>query len=148
MESSLDISWYNSALIIFTLWNMITNLINYNIRKTVRSRLHRFFVIYDFIYHISIISLMMISITITTPIPLKIQIFAYFSIGFSTRLHFHHFSFVLLHVSVASWHSKTSYGSFFHSTIGGLFFLLSVFTGLVHLRTVCFRNKRLFIERQ
>ena len=27
---------------------------------------------------------------------------------------------------------KTSYGSFFHSTIGGAFFLLSVFTGLVH----------------
>jgi len=37
----------------------------------------------------------------------------------------------LLYMSVFSGHKKSSYGSFFNSTIGGLFFLLSVFTGLV-----------------
>ena len=29
-------------------------------------------------------------------------------------------------------YKNSSYGSFFNPTIGGLFFLLSVFTGLVH----------------
>lgn len=35
-------------------------------------------------------------------------------------------------MSIASWHKKSSYDTFFHCIIGGLFFLLSVFTGLVH----------------
>ena len=34
-------------------------------------------------------------------------------------------------MTVISRHNKTSYGSCFNSTIGGRFFLLSVFTGLV-----------------
>lgn len=41
------------------------------------------------------------------------------------------FVFVLFYMSVFSCHKKSSYGSCFNSTIGGLFFLLSVFTGLV-----------------
>lgn len=36
-------------------------------------------------------------------------------------------------MSITSWHKKSSYGSFFNSTIGGLFFLLSVFYGLVQV---------------
>lgn len=41
------------------------------------------------------------------------------------------FFFILLNMSVTSWHKNSSYGCPFNSTIGGLFFLLSVFTGLV-----------------
>lgn len=40
-------------------------------------------------------------------------------------------------MSIASWHKKSSYDTFFHCIIGGLFFLLSVFTGLVQ-RSVSF----------
>ncbi len=36
-------------------------------------------------------------------------------------------------MSIFPWHTKSPYGSLFYSTIGGVFFLLSVFTGLVHL---------------
>ena len=46
-------------------------------------------------------------------------------------LHFEYFFFVLTYMCVSFCHNKTSYGSFFHSTIGGPFFLLSVFTGAV-----------------
>jgi hypothetical protein len=35
---------------------------------------------------------------------------------------------------IFSWHTKSPYGSFFYSTIGGSFLLLSVFTGLVQMR--------------
>lgn len=39
-------------------------------------------------------------------------------------------------MSIASWHKKSSYDTFFHCIIGGLFFLLSVFTGLVQFQAV------------
>ena len=40
----------------------------------------------------------------------------------------------LIHiVSITSWHKNSPYGSFFYSTIGGAFCLLSVFNGLVQL---------------
>ena len=41
-------------------------------------------------------------------------------------------------MSVFSGHKKSSYGSCFNSTIGGLFFLLSVFTGLVQFLHILF----------
>ena len=45
-------------------------------------------------------------------------------------------------MSIISWHKKSSYGSFFNSTIGGLFFLLSIFYGLfIFIPSVCFCRK-------
>lgn len=41
-----------------------------------------------------------------------------------------YFVFILTYMSITSWHKKSSYGSFFNSTIGGLFFLLSIFMDL------------------
>ncbi len=44
-------------------------------------------------------------------------------------------------MSITSWHKKSSYGSFFNSTIGGLFFLLSIFYGLVQIRSLFYISR-------
>ena len=47
-------------------------------------------------------------------------------------IHFYDFFFVITYMSIFSWHKNSPYGSLLHSTIGGLFFLLSIFYGLGH----------------
>ena len=47
-------------------------------------------------------------------------------------IHFYDFFFVITYMSIFSWYKNSLYGSLLHSTIGGLFFLLSIFYGLVH----------------
>ena len=47
-------------------------------------------------------------------------------------IHFYDSFFVITYMSIFSWHKNSPYGSLLHSTIGGLFFLLSIFYGLVH----------------
>lgn len=44
-------------------------------------------------------------------------------------------------MSVTSRHKKSSYGSLFNSTIGGLFFQFSVFTGSVQNVSVFLKHK-------
>ena len=50
----------------------------------------------------------------------------------SVIFEFKYLFFVILNVFITSGHKNSSYGSLFYSTIGGPFFLLSVFTGPVH----------------
>ena len=57
---------------------------------------------------------------------------SYILICESLLFEFKDFHFYLLYVLIFPCHNKTSYASFFHSTIGGAFFLLSAFTGPVH----------------
>ncbi|MCI7649175.1 MAG: hypothetical protein MSS46_03325, partial [Oscillospiraceae bacterium] len=48
------------------------------------------------------------------------------------------FFLILTYLSVTSGHKISSYGSSFYSTIGGLFFLLSIFYGLVQFGSPVF----------